>query len=160
MLHRVWPGRHALERIHAAESALRAALAAEVRQRTEGLTFPSLRPDFDTGQFVLGKVRPMVSDLFPAKERQVMFDLFEKALVFVTHDNIGPLVLETASLSTAHQIANLFLGSLGLPALDDQRVGLVGFSEETKFYVSMAYFKDSDPFADWVVHEATELASP
>ncbi len=86
-----------------------------------------------------------------------MLELFEKALVFVSGDNIEQLISETDSLSTARQIANLFLGSLGLPGLDDQPVGFVGFSEETTFYVSMAYFKDGDPFADWVVHEAAHV---
>ena len=157
MVHAVWPGRHALERMHAGEAALRAALADALSQRTKGLTFPSMPPDFDAGQFVLGKVRPMVCGLFPAKERQVMLDLFEKALVFVSGDNIEQLVSETDSLSTARQIANLFLGSLDLPAIDDQPVGFVGFSEETTFYVSMTYFKDGDPFADWVVHEAAHV---
>jgi len=86
-----------------------------------------------------------------------MLDLFEKALVFVSGVNIEQLVLETDRLSTARQIANLFLGSLGLPGLDDQPVNFVGFSEETTFYVSMTYFKDGDPFADWVVHEAAHV---
>ena len=157
MVHAVWPGRHALERIQAGDAALRAALADALSQRTKGLTFPSVPPDFDASQFVLGKVRPMVCGLFPAKERQDMLDLFEKALVFVSGDNIEQLVSETDSLSTARQIANLFFGSLGLPALDDQPVGFVGFSEETTFYVSMDYFKDGDPFADWVVHEAAHV---
>jgi len=157
MVHAVWPGRHALERMHAGDAALRAALVDSLSQRTKGLTFPSMPPDFDAGQFVLGKVRPMVCGLFPAKERQVMLDLFGKALVFVSGDNIEQLVSETDSLSTARQIVDLFLGSLGLPALDDQPVGFVGFSEETTFYVSMAYFKDGDPFADWVVHEAAHV---
>lgn len=102
--HRVWPGRHVFERVHAGDAALRAALADAVRQRTKGLTFPSLPPDFDAGQFVLGKVRPMVCGLFPARERQVMLDLFEKALVFVSGDNIEQLVSETEMLSTARQM--------------------------------------------------------
>lgn len=157
MVHAVWPGRHALERIQTGDRALKAALADALIQRTKGLTFPSMPPDFNAGRFVLGKVRPMVCGLFPARERQVILDLFEEALVFVSGDNIEQLVSETDSLSTARQIANLFLGSLGLPGLDDQPVGFVGFSEETTFYVSMAYFKDGDPFADWVVHEAAHV---
>ncbi len=156
-VHAAWPGRHALERIHAGDAALRSALADALRQRTKGLTFPSMPPDFDAGQFVLGKVRPMVCGLFPAKERQVMLDLFEKSLVFVSGDNIETLIRETDRLSTARQTTNLFLGSLGLPGLDDQPVVFVGFSEETTFYVSMAYFKEGDPFADWVVHEAAHV---
>ena len=157
MVHAVWPGRHALERIHAGDAALRSALTDVLSQRTKGLTFPSMPANFDASQFVLGKVRPMVCGLFPAKERQVMLDLFEKALVFVSGDNIEQLVSEADSPSTARQMANLFLGSLGLPGLDEKPVGFVGFSEETTFYVSMDYFKDSDPFADWVVHEAAHV---
>jgi hypothetical protein len=157
LVHAVWPGRHALERIHAGDAGLRAALADAMSQRTKGLSFPSMPPDFDAGRFVLGKVRPMVCGLFPVKEHQVMLDLLEKALVFVSGENIQRLVSVADSPSTAHQIANLFLGSLGLPGLDDQPVGFVGFSEETTFYVSMEYFKDGDPFADWVVHEAAHV---
>ena len=85
MVFPAWPGRHALERMHAGDAALRAALTDALRHRTKGLTLPSMPPDFDAGQFVLGKVRPMVCGLFPAKERQVMLDLFGKALVFVDH---------------------------------------------------------------------------
>ncbi len=70
MVHAVWPGRHALERMQAGEAALRAALADALRQRTKGLKFPSMPAGFDAGQFLLGKVRPMVCGLFPAKERQ------------------------------------------------------------------------------------------
>jgi hypothetical protein len=157
LLCQAWPGRHALKRIHAGEAALRSALAEALSQRTKGLIFPSLPPGFDAGRFVLGKVSPMVCGLFPAKERQAMLDLFEQALVFVSGDNIAALIRDTRNLCAAHQIANLFLGSLGLPALDGQRAGFVGFSEETKFYVSMTYFKDTDPFADWVVHEAAHV---
>jgi len=157
MVHAIWPGRNHLERMHAGDAALRSAVVDALRQRTKGLTLPSMPLGFDAGQFVLGKVRPMVCGLFPAKERQVMLDLFDKSLVFVSRDNIEQLVSETDRLSTARQIANLFLGSLGMPALDDQPAGFVGFSEETTFYVSMAYFKDGDPFADWVVHEAAHV---
>ena len=86
-----------------------------------------------------------------------MLDLFEKSLVFVTHNNIEQLLTDTRWLSTAWQIANLYLGSLDLPGLDEQPVGLVGLSVETTFYVSTAYFEDGDPFADWVVHEAAHV---
>ncbi len=157
MVHAVWPGCHALERIRAGDAALRAALTDALCDRTKDLTSPSMPPEFDAAQFVLGKVRPMVSGLFPDRERQLILDLFEKALVFVTGDNIEQLILETDRLSTARQIAELFLGSLGLPGLDDQPVSYVGFSEETRFYVSTDYFKDNDPFADWVVHEAAHV---
>jgi hypothetical protein len=156
-LHAAWPGSNLLEQMHAGEDGLRSALIEEVRGRTAGKECPSLPSGFDAGQFVLGKVGPMVRGLFPAKEQPVLLDLFEQSLVFVTHDNIEGLLREIQYLFTAWQIANLYLGSLHLPGLDGQPVELVGLSEATTFYVSMAYFRDGDPFADWVVHEAAHV---
>ena len=86
-----------------------------------------------------------------------MLGLFENSLVFVTRENIEQLLSEIQYLHSAWQLANLYLGSLGLPGLDGKRVAFDGFSEETTFYVSMAYFEDDDPFADWVVHEAAHV---
>ena len=34
---------------------------------------------------------------------------------------------------------------------------IVGLSSEAKCYVSLAYFTDADPFADFVVHEAAHV---
>jgi hypothetical protein len=156
-VYREWPGDNALARIRAAERRLRAALVKEVRHRMRSCDHPSLPPGFDAGRFVLDKVGSMVRGLFPVKERQVMLNLFEKSLVFVTRDNIEKIVQETPYLFTAWQIANLYLGSFGLPGLDDRPARLVGLSEETTFYVSTSYFEDGDPFADWVVHEAAHV---
>ena len=157
MLHAAWPGRGHLDRMRTGDSALRAAVIEEVRQRTKGRDLPSLPHGFQAEPFVIGKVGSMVRGLFPAKERQAVLDLFKLSLVFVTHDKIEQIVTESHGLSTAWQVANLYLGNLGLPGLDEQPVGFVGFSEETTLFVSTAYFKDSDPFADWVVHEAAHV---
>lgn len=156
-LHAAWPGRNVLEQTHAGDDGLRAALIEEVRRRTAGRECPSLPSGFDAGQFVLGKVGPMVRGLFPAKEQPVLLDLFVQSLVFVTREDIEKLLAEIQYLFTAWQIANLYLGSLHLPGMDGQPVELVGLSEATTFYVSMAYFRDGDPFADWVVHEAAHV---
>jgi len=152
-----WPGRSFYERACAAGRMLRAALISELRETTEGHDLPSLPVDFDARQFVLAKVGPMVSGLFPAKERSLVLDLFENSLVFVTQDNVERLLSGIQYLHSAWQVANLYLGSLGLSGLDGKRVAFDGFSEETTFYVSMAYFGDDDPFADWVVHEAAHV---
>jgi hypothetical protein len=156
-LHAAWPGRNILEQTHAGEDGLRAALIEEVRRRTAGRACPSLPSGFDANQFVLGKVGPMVRGLFPAKEQPVLLDLFERSLVFVTRDNIKKLLAEIEYLSTTWDVANLYLGSLDLSGLDGRPVRFVGLSEATTFYVSMAYFRDGDPFADWVVHEAAHV---
>jgi len=55
------------------------------------------------------------------------------------------------------QVANLYLGSLGLPGLDGKPVRFVGLSEETTFFVSMDYFEEKNSFADYVVHEAAHV---
>jgi len=89
---------------------------------------PSLPPGLDASRLVLDKVGSMVRGLFPAKERQIMLTLFEEALVFVTRDNIEGILLETPYLFTAWQIANLYLGSFGLPGLDDRPARLVGLA--------------------------------
>lgn len=156
-LHAAWPGRNVLEQTHAGDDGLRGALIEEVRRRTAGQESLSLPLGFDVSQFVLGKVGPMLRGLFPAKEQPVMLDLFARSLIFVTRDHIEKLLAEIEYLFTAWQIANLYLGSLHLPGLDGQPVQLVGLSEATTFYVSMAYFRDGDPFADWVVHEAAHV---
>ena len=157
VLHVAWPGSDFLARAHAADSMLRSALIEEVRRRTKDQSPPSLPPGFLAGPFVLGKVGPMVHGLFPAKERQTVLDIFEQSLWFVTHDNIEQLLAETSWLTSAWEIANLYLGSLGLLGLNDQPVGFVGFSEERTIYCSMSYFQDQAPFADWVVHEAAHV---
>jgi len=86
-----------------------------------------------------------------------MLTLFENSLIFVAHDNVEQVLNQIAYLETAWQVANLYLGSLGLPGLDGKPAGLVGLSEETTFFVSMAYFEEKDPFADYVAHEAAHV---
>jgi hypothetical protein len=99
----------------------------------------------------------MVRGLFPAKEQQVILDLLEKGLLFVSHENIDSLIHEIQATNSAWDIANLYLGSLDLPGLDGKPAKAVGFSEGPTFYVSTTYFQDKDPFADWVVHEAAHV---
>jgi hypothetical protein len=53
-----------------------------------------------------------------------------------------------------HQIA---AGGDAAKLLSDDAPTLVGLSEETTCYVSMAYFKPSGQFDDFVVHEAAHI---
>lgn len=156
-LYPAWSGDTFLEKAHKADNELRTALIQEVKRRAAGRTPPPVPEGHDAGRFVLGRVTPMVRGLFPAKEQQVILDLLEKGLVFVSHENIDALILEIQMPNSAWKIANLYLGSLGLPGLDGQPANIVGFSEEVTFYVSTTYFHDDDPFADWVVHEAAHV---
>lgn len=157
-LHRTWPGTHVIEKVSKAERAMKQALVAEIRCRANKRKhYSSLPPDFHSSRFSLAKVGPMVRGLFPAREQMIVLGLFEKSLVFVTHDNVEQGLARMNWLSTAWQVANLYLGSLGLPGLNGKSVRFVGLSEETTFFVSMAYFEEENPFADYVVHEAAHV---
>jgi len=152
-----WPGRNRFEQICKASDALKRALVMEVIRRAQGRHLGSLPLGFDRSQYTRDKVSPMVRGLFPAREQKIMLKLFENSLIFVAHDNVEQVLNQIAYLETAWQVANLYLGSLGLRGLDGKPVGLVGLSEETTFFVSMAYFEEKDPFADYVVHEAAHV---
>jgi hypothetical protein len=99
----------------------------------------------------------MVKGLFPAKEREVILGLLEKSLVFLTQDNIEHVLREERWPSTAWNLANLYLGSIGADCLNGNPSDLVGLSQETTCYVAMTYFSEDDPFADFVVHEAAHV---
>lgn len=157
MFYRPWSGPDFFTKARDADRKMRDALIAEVAKRAKGRPLPPLPADFDAGQFCLNKVGPMVRGLFPAKEQQTILDLFAKALVFVTHENIEQVLNGDHWLETAWSIGNLYLGSLDLPGLDGKPVPFVGFSLETTFFVSMTYFQEDNPFADYVVHEAAHV---
>ena len=95
--------------------------------------------------------------LFPAKERETILGLLEKSLVFLTRDNIEQVLRNESWHSTAWDLANLYLGSLGTECLNGKPTYLVGLSQGTTCYVSTTYFDDEDPFADFVVHEAAHI---
>lgn len=152
-----WPGRDYLSRVTTGKQAMEDALVAEVRRLEAGKDLPSLPEDFDSTAFARRKVTPMVTGLFPTKERETILELLESSLVFLTHENIEQVLREEHWLSSAWDLANLYLGSIGSKCLNGKSSYLVGFSQETTCYVSTDYFSDDDPFADFVVHEAAHV---
>lgn len=153
----VWSGRDYLSRVTAGKQAMEDALVAEVRRLEAGQELPSLPAGFNTDTFARRKVTPMVTGLFPAKERETILELLESALVFLTHDNVERVLREERWLRSAWDLANLYLGSIGSKCLNGKPSYLVGLSQETTCYVSTDYFSDDDPFADFVVHEAAHV---
>jgi hypothetical protein len=152
-----WPGRDSLSRVTAGKQAMVDALVAEVRRLEAGRKSPSLPDGFDLTTFARRKVTPMVTGLFPAKERETILELLESSLVFLTHENIEKVLREERWLRSAWDLANLYLGSIGSRCLNGKPSYLVGLSQETTCYVSTDYFSDDDPFADFVVHEAAHV---
>jgi hypothetical protein len=59
--------------------------------------------------------------------------------------------------SSAWDVANMYLLSVGAELLGKTALNLVGLSEATTCFVSPAYFMEDDAFADFVVHEAAHI---
>jgi hypothetical protein len=153
-----WPGNDLVSRARGAERALRNALILELAGRAETRVPPSLPHEFDHQRFSRSKLTPMVHGLFPATEREAILELLKNSIVFLTPENIERVITGSdAWLSTAWDLANIYLVSLGLPQLGGSYSCIVGLSEETRCYVSARYFTEEDPYTDFVVHEAAHV---
>ncbi len=150
-----WQGTF-MERANRAHEALRGALLDEVRRRAMGRSHVAL-PETDTVALTRAKVEPMVRGLFPRVEQDAVLAALERSVVFVTSASIEGLLLGGGFDSTAWTLANLYLASVGAELLAKDEPRLVGLSVDTTCYVSPGYFADDDPFADFIVHEATHI---
>ena len=151
------PGHLFLERARVMDRAMREALLAEVRRREKGRPPRSGPGGVDVARLARDKATPMVRGLFPAMERESILRLLESCVVFLTCDNIGDVLTGAMWHRTAWDLANLYLGSIGAKCLGAEASCLAGLSEETTCYVSLAYFDEPNPFADFVVHEMAHV---
>lgn len=154
--HRAWPG-DLFERARRAHDELRGALVREVRRAAGRRRPPASVADLDVVALTRRKVEPMVRGLFPRAEQDAVLATLERSTVFLTPANIDEVLRTTHWDRTAWDLANLYLASLGADLLGDDAPRIVGLSEETTFYVSLEYFREDDPFADFVVHEAAHV---
>ena len=150
-----WPG-DIVERGSRGRAALRAALVQDVQRLAEGRSHEPV-PEGIGVEFTRAKVEPMVRGLFPRAEQDVVLATLEKSVVYVTSETIEPLLMNHDYDSSAWDLANLYLGSLGADLLGEEAPRIVGLSESTTCYVSPAYFAEDDPFADFIVHEAAHI---
>ncbi len=151
-----WPGMHFLDVSKQGTHRLQTALVGEVLRRTKGVECRVGIPT-DLAGWTRDKLAPMVHGLFSGYERSVVLDMFERSVVFLTPQNVAEVLRNETWLSTAWDLANLYLCSLELPGLSEQARHIVGMSQETTCYVAMTYFDEEDPFADFVVHEAAHV---
>jgi hypothetical protein len=135
---------------------LRTALVGETLRRTHGFLRPLSVPA-DLNAWVRSKLWPMVHGLLPVEKRSVILDDLSRNVVFLTPENIPSVLMGQTWLSTAWNLANLYLASVGAIGLSRRASNIVGLSEETKCYVSMSYFDERDPFVDFVVHEVAHV---
>ncbi|WP_250504738.1 hypothetical protein [Caballeronia sp. AZ7_KS35] len=151
-----WPGEAMKDTASRATQQLRAALIADTLLRARDFDHPSLMPE-PTEPWLCDKLKPMVYGLFSAIEREVVLRTLVAGIVFLTPSNIVRVLTEKTWLSTAWKLADIYLDSLGATPLREESARVVGMSQDTTCYVSLAYFRDTDPFADYVVHEAAHV---
>lgn len=150
-----WPG-DIMKRGRRQHADLRGALVEEVRRLAKGLSHEPV-PEGVGVEFTRAKVEPMVRGLLPKAEQDVVLSTLEKSVVYVTSETIEPLLLNHNYDSSAWDLANMYLRSLGAKLLGEEAMSIVGLSESTTCYVSPDYFAEDDPFADFVVHEAAHI---
>lgn len=151
-----WPG-NIVERGQRARADLRGALVSEVRRLAAGHQPPALAAGLDVVTVTRRKVEPMVRGLFPRGEQDRVLATLERSAVFLTAANVDDVLMTARWDKTAWDLANLYLASVGAELLGEDAPQIVGLSEETTFYVSLEYFDEDDPFADFVVHEAADV---
>ncbi|SPB14796.1 hypothetical protein NOV72_02027 [Caballeronia novacaledonica] len=151
-----WPGDNFVDVAQKATLRLRTSLVEETHRRADGFCSQVMVPD-DLHAWARNKLSPMVDGLFPADERSIILDMLARNVVFLTAENIERILKQQMWLSTAWDIANLYLASIGASVLSQDACHIVGLSEETTCYVSMSYFAETDPCADFVVHEAAHV---
>ena len=155
--YRAWPGANFLECAQHGNAALREALISTVRRRTAHATVPKALAELDVAAFARKTVAPMARGLFPQSEQETVLDVLAGSIVFLTPTNIDTVLTETQWLGTAWDLANLYLGSFDGELLSDDAPQIVGLSEATTCYVSVAYFREESRFDDFVVHEAAHI---
>ena len=136
---------------------LRQALISAVRHRTAHVELPAAPPELDVVAFTRGKVAPMVQGLFPVHEQESVIDVLGRSVVCLTPATIDAVLEQTPWLSTAWDLANLYLAGVGAELLADDAPNLLGLSEGTTCYLSAEYFGVPGRFDDFLVHEAAHV---
>jgi len=103
------------------------------------------------------KIAAMVRGLFPVREQEQVLAALERSVVFLTPATIVETLMSADWLSTAWDLANLYLGSVKAELLSPDAPRLVGLSEGTTCSVSAEYFATGHRFADFIVHETTHV---
>ena len=156
-LYLAWPG-DVFQRSRIAEEEMRAALIDDVHKRARAAPTHICQPTVnDLAGLTRQRVEPMVRGLFPTTEQDPVLQILEQSVVVLTPENIASVLRETTWMHTAWDLANLYLASVGASLLSAEAPGLVGLSEETTCYVSIAYFRELGRFEDFIVHEAAHI---
>jgi hypothetical protein len=158
LLFRGWPGQNMLDSIKRGTEALQTALIEELKHRQARVTLPSVTAPSGGSLRKLArtKVGPMVRGLFGRNEWEPMLLFLESSVVILTPDEIDHQIRKT-TLHTAWALANIYLVSIEAEPLGHDFPRLVGYSEGTTPYISLAYLVNEQPFSDFLVHEVAHV---
>ncbi len=155
-LHSSWSG-SLVERSEEATRELKCALLDAVESRLRGCEARTPTQGVAFRALTRARVQPMIRGLFASKEQDAVLAMAERSVVILTPDRFGPVITACSWLRTAWNLANMYLGSLGGALLSADAPRLLGLSEGTTCFVSLAYFTNADRFSDWLVHEVAHL---
>jgi hypothetical protein len=143
---------------HPTKQELLAALSEEVKKNEREHPIAQFPPGIDPSMLARSKAARIAKGFFPAAERDPVQRLLEQSVVFLTADTIHQRIASSRWLSTAWRIANMYMDGIGAkPLAKDESFQPVGLAEETTSYVSLKYFSEKDPFADYIAHEMAHL---
>jgi hypothetical protein len=157
ILFQIWPGDSVIGRTKNGDAALRSALISAVLNRAGQVVVPTCQEHSFMGINARSKFTPLVRGLFSQKEQAIILDMLERSVIFLTPATIRTVIEQTAWLSTAWNLASIYLASLDAEPLSDTAPDIVGLSEESTCYVSMKYFSNNNPLEDYVIHEAAHI---
>lgn len=86
---------HTLARCQAGDTALRDALVLEVLRRVDGLPGLRLPANLNLDAFLDRKLAPMVTGLFPERERGVVLSALKRGVCILTRDNLESVLRGT-----------------------------------------------------------------
>lgn len=152
-----WPGGDYMSRSRQASLDLRNALRSAVHRRTPHVDAIGHLAGLDVVTHTRERITPMVRGLFSRAEQERVLDVLARSVVLLSPATIDGVIEQTPWLSTAWDLANLFLAGVNAELLGEEAPQLVGLSEETTCYLSSQYFGDSGRFDDFLVHEVAHI---
>lgn len=152
-----WHGGDYMSRSRQAGSALRNALRSAIHRRIQHVDATGDLAGLDVVTHTRERITPMVRGLFSRGEQEPVLDVLAGSVVLLSPATIDEVIEQTPWLSTAWDLANLFLAGVKAELLGEEAPHLVGLSEETTCYLSSQYFSDSGRFDDFLVHEVAHI---
>lgn len=152
-----WPGQNVIEKAQAHHQALIDALLLELAERARALRRRSVQGESDFPRHVHERLTPMVQGLLPRAVHEAALAKLVPGVKLVTPGTVVEVLRGVGDLTTAWDVANLYLDAVGAKPLDEQGWAPLGLAAGHECFVSVHYLTKSGRFDDFVVHEAAHV---